>query len=82
MRSWMLILLGVVGAWHYTDMLSQSLLRGMVAPIVFGSLLFALIIRVIRLLDSDSSADRGEPATLQASAGQHVEDDVRCNSAD
>lgn len=49
MLSWIIIVLGLLGSFHYSDLGSQSVLHNMVCPVLVAVFLIALLVKVILL---------------------------------
>lgn len=47
MLSWIIIILGLLGSFHYSDLESQSVLYTRVCPVLVAVFLIALLVKVI-----------------------------------
>jgi hypothetical protein len=49
MKSWLVIIVGLMGSWHYTDLESGSGFQGVFCPIMAGLFLIVLLVKIIAL---------------------------------
>ena len=56
MTSWLIIIIGAIASWHYTDLDSASGFNSTFCPISFG---IFLILGLMKLVGSNSSSGHG-----------------------
>lgn len=59
MTSWIVLIFGLLGAWHYTDLHSDSALQNIVYPILFAVFLIVLLIKLVLLFGPESGRGGG-----------------------
>jgi hypothetical protein len=60
MASWLIIILGLIGSWQYTDMESSSVFQSVFCPLMVGLFLIALLIKIVILLGPDNNGHGGD----------------------
>lgn len=59
MKSWILILGGLAASWHFTDLSSPETFSGLVAPVLIGFFLIALLVKIV-FMGSTSGRSNGD----------------------
>lgn len=69
MKSWLVIIVGLVGSWHYTDLASESVFHSAFCPIMVGLFLIALLVKIVALLGPASNSRIGDSGGFGGDGG-------------
>ncbi|MBB3169439.1 hypothetical protein [Simiduia aestuariiviva] len=60
MKSWLITIIGLLGAWYYTDLASKSNFYGVLCPILAGLFLVILIVKIVAMIGPENGRGSGD----------------------
>lgn len=81
MVSWIILIVGLVTSWHFTDLEAASAWQGLVSPLIFGIFLILTVVRLVILAGPSShrGGGRGDGGGVFIGSGSGQSSDNGCS---